>query len=1047
MAQFYTKERSIENASPEIYDDSERVLKQAEDIIESMRAVSAIEEQQNATLINNLRAHRQRDKELNTRNHQMLMDNMRQVAEVQKRNDEVAMKDKALKRREAADQDARTMQALASLSKAAVQAGGALVKQGFEQARDSMEAAIQTEGKVQQRVPQAKDAEGFGLNTKLALDKQSEVAGLTAATLAEKAGKDLDFFARLFISPERLEREAAQLLADKQATAVERGMLDDIIRQNPDKVVSYIFNGETKETPLRDVIAGNIPSSEELSRIYGALNDELFADLKKGRDPTLFLEADKKTRNAINSRVLQYSGNLTRRAVENYNSAKVQKILVGDTIDDRVSNTIQYINESRLNPTVGHGAALNNITNTVLPATDNPVAFARAVGEREFKHMPGVPIGETPFGKELLIKAQQLHRAKEQQILEAAEVRGKEIGEKLFQASFTDDNLFDVDEFVGGTKAVRDKERDGTISFDEARAAENYLLNKHQSYSSNKAVIAEINQLSAEQNLTQERLDDALTAGLPIELYNEKKKELQSLNTVTLPNGLSYSQKTIRAQSLLITTNAVTRDQISGQPRHSSAIAAADLAADKYLQLYKTYSQEFSPAVAAAKAWSDVEQKLRNEEGEFFVDRTSGDTAFYSKLTAGRHTGAKQVPVRSTNSPQQIGYTLRGDGVSLLDVKEYTDIDANIPSYAAQIQAGQPVKLTSFDQAVADAAGITEQEMLNRRFEALGMDVEATEGSFGILRAPAELNPELKRVINSPKTWNKISSVTDRVSNVFPARTGVGALGFSNVHSIASKFGHPNPELIAGIWSSQTNDGKNQPDKTPAQQVKELIEQNPDLNMFIPYAEIAQLNPSAAVYMQQYGDSHTNIAGMSKSAAATYRALHSSAVDRGGLFDLVAGGESSRDALIFNTGNTNSVGRVPGNSTFASVEQAQAAGKVFAAGSWQGTPGVLNQGRVAAGIADNANFNSLKNQSKAFWGLLLNTDKRPALRAYLLGQSNDINAAHLDLANEFAAIEGPSGRGSYDGDSSGNQANTKASAVRAALQQARKDLASNPINF
>ena len=66
---------------------------------------------------------------------------------------------------------------------------------------------------------------------------------------------------------------------------------------------------------------------------------------------------------------------------------------------------------------------------------------------------------------------------------------------------------------------------------------------------------------------------------------------------------------------------------------------------------------------------------------------------------------------------------------------------------------------------------------------------------------------------------------------------------------------------------------------------------------------------------------------------------------------------------------------------------------------------------------------------------------------YLLGKSNDINAAHLDLANEFAAIEGPSGRGSYDGDSAGNKANTKASAVRAALKQARSELASNPINF
>ena len=59
MAQFYTKERTVGSAAPQIFDDSKRVLQEAENIIESMRAVSSIEERQNAALINNLRAHRQ----------------------------------------------------------------------------------------------------------------------------------------------------------------------------------------------------------------------------------------------------------------------------------------------------------------------------------------------------------------------------------------------------------------------------------------------------------------------------------------------------------------------------------------------------------------------------------------------------------------------------------------------------------------------------------------------------------------------------------------------------------------------------------------------------------------------------------------------------------------------------------------------------------------------------------------------------------------------------------------------------------------------------
>ena len=121
MAQFYTKVHSVTGASTKIYDDSQRILTEAENIIESMRAVSSIEEQQNATLINNLRAHRQREKELNTRNHQMLMDNMQQVAEAQQRKDQIALNNKNLKRKEDIAQEQRTMETLATLSKAAGQ--------------------------------------------------------------------------------------------------------------------------------------------------------------------------------------------------------------------------------------------------------------------------------------------------------------------------------------------------------------------------------------------------------------------------------------------------------------------------------------------------------------------------------------------------------------------------------------------------------------------------------------------------------------------------------------------------------------------------------------------------------------------------------------------------------------------------------------------------------------------------------------------------------------------------------------------------------------
>ena len=66
--------------------------------------------------------------------------------------------------------------------------------------------------------------------------------------------------------------------------------------------------------------------------------------------------------------------------------------------------------------------------------------------------------------------------------------------------------------------------------------------------------------------------------------------------------------------------------------------------------------------------------------------------------------------------------------------------------------------------------------------------------------------------------------------------------------------------------------------------------------------------------------------------------------------------------------------------------------------------------------------------------------KRPNLTAYLLGQSDDLNAAHEDLALEFAVVEGPDGKGRYDNDKAGNLATIKAAVIKAALIKARKEI-------
>lgn len=137
-------------------------------------------------------------------------------------------------------------------------------------------------------------------------------------------------------------------------------------------------------------------------------------------------------------------------------------------------------------------------------------------------------------------------------------------------------------------------------------------------------------------------------------------------------------------------------------------------------------------------------------------------------------------------------------------------------------------------------------------------------------------------------------------------------------------------------------------------------------------------------------------------------------------------------------------GGVPGltSTTIGEIKKAQAAGRLFAVGAAQFIPSTLPIAQAAARLPDNAPF-SAENQDRLATALLLG-GKRPGLAAYLLGRSDDLDTAQIDMAKEWASVPLPSGKGFYDGDSAGNQATKKAAAVRAALIAAREGITGKP---
>jgi hypothetical protein len=163
------------------------------------------------------------------------------------------------------------------------------------------------------------------------------------------------------------------------------------------------------------------------------------------------------------------------------------------------------------------------------------------------------------------------------------------------------------------------------------------------------------------------------------------------------------------------------------------------------------------------------------------------------------------------------------------------------------------------------------------------------------------------------------------------------------------------------------------------------------------------------------------------------------------LLNVIYAGEGGYDS--YNRGKAgDSPGPYPGGGlqrlTLAQVQKLQAQGQVFAVGAAQFIPETLKLAAQAAGISPGELFNA-DNQDRLAAALLLG-GKRPALAAYLQGRSNDLAAAQLDLAKEWASIPGPDGRGFYDGDSAGNRASAAVTSVQLALQKTRAALTGKP---
>ena len=164
--------------------------------------------------------------------------------------------------------------------------------------------------------------------------------------------------------------------------------------------------------------------------------------------------------------------------------------------------------------------------------------------------------------------------------------------------------------------------------------------------------------------------------------------------------------------------------------------------------------------------------------------------------------------------------------------------------------------------------------------------------------------------------------------------------------------------------------------------------------------------------------------------------------DYGGLAAIIRGGESSNNYTAVNYGKPFGYksGVVEGldSTTLGDVINDLENAKYGAVGAYQFQLEPLKESIKVAGLSVNDKF-TVDVQDRLFWARIMNSIRYDA-RDYILGKSDDLDAALLDIAKEFAAAPMANGEGFYDGDEAGNKANIDLVSLKAKLQLARKQL-------
>ena len=830
MAQYFTQERSLAAVTPQIVDDTDRLVKEADEALSRLQAVQDYETKQKTNLITNLRSIREYEKSLNTRNHQMMMQNVQQIADIQQRNDRVVQADKQLAAREKAAQEERTMKAIGSilqgvgqLSKAGVLAAEAKATEAAQQqAADQKQQQVQN---VEQAVtiPQQNEAPALGTETQVNTIDQVQLAKDTEAKVAKMQGLELPGWVGLFLNKSRIERIQVQAHVNQFTESVTgQAFIQRTLRNNPDTQFTYTdpLTKDPVTTTYGEYINKGPSSPEELNYVYTKIvTDELVKRIGPS-NVNLHHEQFAKIRGYINQQVEAFANHQAKAQLKEYASLQFSSILDSDNIGKAA---LEYIDRAITDPSLTRLQAQQNVLK--LPAYV-PVGkleeFNNFVQESD-------KFG-TLFKQQFLEKVQAARDQHSANYQKNALAKATNFAQQAVFATQEDDGFTSLTEKNVVFQQIETRVETGEFTKYEAYLARNEVL---------KFVKGDANAELAKKNwqdsldsftLTTEDNEAARAAGFTTAAEYNRGNEMIAERDAIKIDGEQYSEKTVKNALNTDINNAIGAGALPGQAADGSAEIVKGIAFDLYKQRFQDYANQtdsegrklYSLQVAHEKALNDVRAKIAKGEGVFHINNSDSERGpYFSMNTPGRQPGARRFPAAPTTPASQLGASLTGvEGLDKLKTTSFPDLQSDYVNIRERAKLGLSYKPSEYLQTVADESGHSVSDIINTMLESAGEPVRIEkESPLEVLHTQTENIPELRRNLTEI-TIPKLLSLQANLPDVMPHTAGTGNMFYHNMVSIGNKLKNKglkigDPHQIASYLYQQTDGGNRLPKGTP----------------------------------------------------------------------------------------------------------------------------------------------------------------------------------------------------------------------------------------